>query len=113
MRSSICDSCAAPERLRVRDGAQVAEPVDVVGVHLDVREMVAAIAGAVGVQGRLDRVERLAHGALGQRVEVHLEPLGVQAGHRLPHDLGLDEREAPVLGRPALRVQVRLEDRRP
>ena len=45
---------------------------------LDVRQVVAAVAPAVRRARRLDRVERLAHRALGQRVEVDLEPERVE-----------------------------------
>ena len=91
MSSSIWPSCAAHSGWRVRDGAQPPEPRDVVGVdHLDVREVVAAVVRAVGVARGLDGVERLAHGALRQRVEVHLEPERVQ-----PRDGLLQQLRAP------------------
>ena len=69
-----------PERLGVRDDAERAEPREVVGMDdLDVREVVAEVVRAVRRAGGLDRVERLAHRAFREGVEVHLEPLRVQA----------------------------------
>ena len=99
-----------PERLRVRDRAERPEPRDVVGVHhLQVGQMMAVVARAVREQGGLDRVEPLAHGPLGERVEVHLEPETVELGDVALQRLGLDERDAPVVGGLAMRIEVGLE----
>ena len=48
--------------------------------------------------GRLDGVERLADGAVAERVEVRLEPEGVEPDDGLLEDLGVDEVDAPVVG---------------
>ena len=42
---------------------------------LDVGEVMAQVVRPFAARG-LDRVERLAHGAVAERVEVHLEPEG-------------------------------------
>ena len=59
----------------------------------------------------LERVQGLSDRAFPDRVDVHLEPLGVQAGDGDLQLLGLDERRPAVVGGPALGVQVGLEDR--
>ena len=101
-----------PERLGVRERTERAEPRQVVGVHdLDVREMMAQVVEAVGRARRLDRVERLAHRAVRERVEVHLEPERVQPRDRLLQELGLDHREPAVVGRVAVLVEVGVERR--
>ena len=71
-----------PERLDVRDGAELGEPGGL-GLldDLQVREVVPAVGRAVGRAGRVERVERLAHRAVAERVEVHLESGGVEGGH--------------------------------
>ena len=61
---------------------------------LEVREVVTVVGWAVRHQRRFDRVERLAHGTVGQRVEVHLEALRVERGDGLLQQLGLDEGDA-------------------
>ena len=50
----------------------------------------------VAVRGarRLDRVEHLAHRAVADRVEVHLEAVRVELRHGLLQRLGLDHRDA-------------------
>ena len=71
-----------PQRLDVRDRAELREPRDVVGVHdLQVGEVVPAVARAVGGARRLEGVERLADGPVAERVEVDLEAGGVELGH--------------------------------
>ena len=64
-----------PQRLGVRHRSQRAEARDVVGMdHLDVREVVAIVAPGRSRRSCLDGVQRLAHGPVADRVEVHLEP---------------------------------------
>ncbi len=63
----------------------------------------------VAVRGarRLDRVESLAHGAVADRVEVHLEAVGVELRHRLLEELRLDHRDAAhvLLARQPVRLE--------
>ena len=68
------------------------------------------VVRAVRRPRRLERVQGLSDRALPDRVDVHLEPLGVQAGDGRLQLLGLDERRPAVVGGPALGVQVGLED---
>ncbi len=97
-----------PERLAVRDRAQPPEPRDVVGMHdLDVRQVVAVVARTVRDQRGLDRVERLAHRTVAQRVEVRLEPERVQLRDRVLQQFGIHERDAGVVRRHAVRIEVR------
>ena len=48
---------------------------------LDVRDVVPEVVHAVRPPRRLDGVERFPDRPLPDRVDVDLEPLGVQAGH--------------------------------
>ena len=84
-----------PERLEVRDHAELAEARLVVRVdQLDVRDVVAVAEVAVRRARRLDRVQRLAHRAVADRVEVHLESVGVELRDRLLEQFRLDHRDA-------------------
>ena len=49
------------------------------GNDLQVGQVVTVVARAVGLACRLERVERFAHRAVAQRVEVHLEAGGIQS----------------------------------
>ena len=53
--------------------------------------------------GGLDRVERLAHRAVADRVEVRLEPERVEPGDVALERLGVDLAQAAVVGRAARR----------
>ena len=92
MRSSICGSCAAQSRA---GGCATARSARKRGtssgwIDLQVREVVAAVPGAVRAERRLDGVEALADGAVGEGVEVHLEAGGVERV-TVFGALGLDE----------------------
>ncbi len=65
---------------------------------LDVRDVMAEVVRAVRLSSRFDRVQRLAHRAFRERVEVHLESLAIQAGDVGLQQLGVDERQAAVVG---------------
>ena len=80
MSSSIWASWHGPVRLGVGDDAELAEPPDVVGVDdLDVGDVRPRVGRAVRAPGRLDGVERLAHGPVADGVEVRLEPERVES----------------------------------
>jgi hypothetical protein len=101
-----------PVRLGVGDHPQRREPRDVVGVDdLDVGHVRTRIGRTVGCSGGRDRVERVAHGAVADRVEVRLESECIDAGHRVGQYLGIDEVDAAVGGWRPGPVQVRLEHR--
>jgi hypothetical protein len=101
-----------PQRLDVGGRPERGEPRDVVGVDdLQVRQMVADGRIRVGPPRRFDRVERVAHRAVAERVEVHLEAVGVELGDEPGEFVGVDEVEAGVVGRAAMRVEVRVEQR--
>ena len=101
-----------PERLNVGDRLELREPRQVVGVHnLEVREVVAAVGRPVGLAGRLDRVERLANGAVAEGVEVHLETGCVELGHVVAQRDRVDEAQAGVVGGTAVVAEVGLEHR--
>ena len=63
---------------------------------LDVGDVRTRIGRTVGGPGGRDRVERVANGAVADRVEVRLEAEGVDAGHGIGQDLGVDEVDAAV-----------------
>ena len=99
-----------PQRLDVRDGAERGEARDVVRVHdLEVREVVPPVGRAVRGTSCLDGVQRLAHRAVAERVEVHLEARGVEPGHVLAQRERVDEAEPGVVGPAAAAVEVGLE----
>ena len=96
--SSICGSCAAHSGWMLATAPSSREPRDVVGVHdLQVGEVVAAVGRAVGGARRLDGVERLADGAVAERVEVHLEAGGVELGDVVAQRDRVDEGEPGVV----------------
>ncbi len=78
--------------------------------HLDVGQVVSVIARAVRDEGRLDRIERFSDRSFSERVVMHLEPEPVELGHVAFQGLGLDEGDAPVVGRFAVRVEVRVQN---
>ncbi len=49
---------------------------------------------AIRVARRLDRIERLADRGVADRVEVHLEALGIEPRHDFLQELRLDHRDA-------------------
>ena len=64
----------------------------------------------VGRPGRRDRVQRVADGAVADRVQVHLEALGVEPGHRRRAASSRStKRDAAVVRVPAAAVAVGLE----
>ena len=78
--SVIWSSIDRPVGLRVGERTERPEARQVVGVDdLDVGEVRPRVGPAVGPPGGLDGVERLADGPVAQRVEVRLEPEGVEA----------------------------------
>ena len=80
--SSICGSWQAHSGWMFAVAPSAREARHVLRVHdLQVREVVPVAELAVGGERRLDRVERLAHGPVAERVEVHLEAEPVQLGH--------------------------------
>src|SRR4029453_16799517 len=87
------------------DDAELSEAGLVVGMdQLDVREVVAGVAPAVRVPGRLDGVERLAYGPVADRVQVYLEPVRVEEHEHPLELLGLVHRHPPVV-RPLVRLE--------
>ena len=76
---------------------------------LQVRDVVPAVGGAVRGRGGLERVERLAHRPVAQRVHVHLEAERVQPGDVHAQLAWVDEAQSPVAGRAAAPVQVGLQ----
>ena len=74
---------------------------------LQVREVVAAVGRAVRLACRFDRIQRLLHGAVAERVEMHLEALAVECGHTTAEKAGVDEGEAGVVGVVTVRLPVR------
>ena len=111
MRCSICPSLTAHSGWAFAIDAELAEAGQVVGMdHLDVRDVMAVIVRTVRPAGLLDAVQRLPDRPLADRVDVDLEPLGVQASHDRLELLGVDERLAAVPGRAPVRVEVGLED---
>ena len=52
-----------------------------------------------------DRIERLAHGAIADSVEVHLESGGVESRDGLPEESGLHHRDAADFTRQVIRLQ--------
>ena len=78
-----------PQRLDIGRHSQLGEAADVGVVdQLHMGDVVAPVAGPVRADGGFDRVQALAHRAVTDRVEVHLEADGVQPGHRLDEQLG-------------------------
>ena len=72
---------AGPERLGVGHHPEAAEPGAVVGVdELEVGDLVAGVAAAVGGGRGLEGVEGVADGPVADGVDVHVEGLGVQGG---------------------------------
>ena len=76
-----------------------------------------AMCGRVSVAAvdppcRLDGVERLAHRAFADGVDVHLEPECVESRDVAAERVGVDHAQAAVRGREAVEVEVRLEDGR-
>ena len=78
---------------------------------LEVGEVVAVAARAVDGAGVLDGGEAVAHGPVAERVDVHLEVLGVQRRDVLAQVVGGDEGEAAVVGAVPVRVEVGVEHR--
>jgi hypothetical protein len=76
--------------------------------QLDVRKMVATVAGAVGVTRRLQSVEDMADGRVSDGVEVELESLLVEPGDDPFESLRFHECHPGV----AFRASVGLEHRR-
>jgi hypothetical protein len=76
---------------------------------LQVRDVMPVIVGAVGGAGSLDGIERLAHRAVPDRVEMHLEARRVQAGHDLAQVFRVDIGQAASGGLAAARVEVRVD----
>ena len=58
----------------------------------------------------LDGVERVAHGAIADGMDVDLEPERVEPRDGRPEGGGLDEAVAEVRGRQPIAIEVRLED---
>ena len=67
------------------------------------------IVRPVGPAGVLDRVQRLSHGSVADRVHVHLEPGGVQRGHGLGQRLRIEVQTTSFVRRPPVGPEVRLE----
>ena len=89
--SSIWSSWAAHSGCALATTPSVAEPADVVGMDdLDVGDVRARVGRAVRAPRRLDRVERLAHRAVADGVEVRLEPERVERGTQLLEAVGVD-----------------------
>ena len=114
VRTSIWSSVRRPQRLRIGRHAERRNRGMSSGwmtwmcddVRTRVREPVRLARGR-------DRVERIADGAIADRVEVGLEPERIEARHpraRAPRDRSA---EAAVVGRVAVVVEVRIEHRRP
>ena len=111
--SVIWSSSTAHSGLCVRERAEPPEPGQVVGVDdLEVGEVRPGVGPAVRLAGRLDRVERVPDRAVAERVEVRLEPEGIEPHDRGLERLGVDEVEAAVVRGAPVDVEVRLEHRR-
>ena len=78
---------------------------------LDVGHVRARVGRTVGGPGGRDRVQRVAHGPVADRVEVRLEAEGIDAGHGIGQDLGVDEVDAAVRRLAPRPVQVGVEHR--
>ncbi len=70
-----------------------------------------AILGTVRRAGRRDRVERLAAGAVADRMEVNLDPGRIEPGHGPAHEIGVVEADPAIVARAAVPVAIRLEKR--
>ncbi len=98
---------ARPERLHVGRGTKLGKARDVVRMHhLQMGEVMAKVVHSVGLSRRLDGVERLTHGAVAQRMEVHLEPFGVEGHDGVVQQRRVDEREPVVLCLASARIEV-------
>src|SRR4029079_12189752 len=80
--------------------------------HLDVRDVVAVVVRAVHAPRSFDRIERLAHRAVTDGVEVDLEAFRIQPGDGSLQRFGLDEGWAAMIGWDASGGHVRLDHRR-
>ena len=76
---------------------------------LDVGHVRTCVGRTVGGSGGRDRVQRVAHRPVADRVEVRLKAEGIDAGHGIGQDLGVDEVDAAVGGGRACPVEVRTE----
>ncbi len=77
--------------------------------ELNVREMVARVALPVRQLRRLDRVEGFAHGSVSDRVQVHLEAVGVEEDEHAPELLGLVHGHSAVV-RPLVGLEERARE---
>ena len=77
--------------------------------ELEVRDLRPGIARPVGPPGDLDGVERLAHGAIADGVDVDLEPERIEPGDGRGEGGGLDQAVAAVRGWQSVAVEIRLE----
>ena len=110
--SSICGSCAAHSAWMLAVAPTCAKRGTSSGCTTCrwarwCRPSVGPFASRAACQ----RVERVAHGAVAEGVEVHLEARGVEARDVLLQAHRVDEVEAVVLGLAAAAVLVRLEHR--
>jgi HAAS domain-containing protein len=96
-----------PVGLRIRHDSELGEAGLVVGMdELNVGQVVTGVAASVRLLRRFDRVERLAHGAVADRVEMHLEAVAVEEGHDAGELLGLVHADAAVVS-----TRIRLQKR--
>src|SRR3984957_4965789 len=108
-----------PQRLEVRDDAELAEARYVRRIdQLEMRDVIAMSEIPVAAPGCLDGIQRFAHGPVSDRVEVHLETRGVEKRDgfleefRIDHgdpahvagllEVGLQEHAGVVLKHPVL-----------
>jgi hypothetical protein len=99
-----------PQRLHIGRRGERREAGDVAGVHhLQMGQVVPQIVVAAAPPGRSHGVQRVADGAVSQRVEVNLEPLLVERGDVSGELVRIDEVEAGLVAHTALAVQVGLE----
>src|SRR5689334_5553519 len=97
-----------PQRLKVGDDAETTETRNVFGAEqLEVSDVVARIAAAVAGAGELERVERVAYGAVADGVDVDLKACAVERGDQRLEDFRLDVGLAAV----AAGAEVRLKQR--
>ena len=99
-----------PQRLAVGDDAERREAWHVRGMDdLDVGDGRSSIPARVGGDGRFDGIQPLADGQVADGVTMDVEPSRVGRSHDRSQLVRIEQRQAAVGGRPAVRTEVRLE----
>ena len=103
VRSVMYGSANAHSGWKLATTPELAKARDVRRIdQLQVRDVVAVPEIAIGLARGLDRIQRLADRAVADRVEMHLESVGIERGDALLEQFRLDHRDAAHLLLPGI-----------